>query len=306
MYDPEYVAARRALLDALEALGGQRQALVLVGAQAIYLHTGAGTLAVAEYTTDADIAVDPRLLLPLPGLAEAMERAGFFLDTLQGAVGIWSLRQVVAGIPAIRGDERSGLQVRRVGGRPGGHVIGQAKRSQQSPGPARYPVAGSLRSQACPHEPSPQGGQGQIGRLRAGVIRGRTRGCTMGRGRGRDAGRPRQDGRPQHRVGNEHPLELPLTNDRELRVPQTVRAERLRDLLRRRGLAVKQEGFRPVLIETPRHRDQPRGYVVASLARRFAAAAISRLRLSAGRRLVIQNEVDHRLLGSAFELLRLL
>ncbi|MCZ7664835.1 MAG: hypothetical protein M5U22_18790 [Thermoleophilia bacterium] len=101
MYDREYVAARRALLDALEALGGQRQALVLVGAQAIYLHTGAGTLAVAEYTTDADIAVDPRLLLPLPGLAEAMERAGFFLDTLQGAVGIWSLRQVVAGIPAI-------------------------------------------------------------------------------------------------------------------------------------------------------------------------------------------------------------
>lgn len=102
MYDPEYVAARRTLLDAFEALGGQRQALVLVGAQAIYLHTGAGTLAVAEYTTDADIAVDPRLLLPLPGLGEAMERAGFFLDEARGAVvGIWSSRQVVAGIPAI-------------------------------------------------------------------------------------------------------------------------------------------------------------------------------------------------------------
>ena len=35
MHDPEYVAARRTLLDALDALGGQRQALVLVGAQAI-------------------------------------------------------------------------------------------------------------------------------------------------------------------------------------------------------------------------------------------------------------------------------
>ncbi len=101
MYDPEYVAARRVLLDALQALGGQRQALVLVGAQAIYLHTGAETLAVAEYTTDADIAVDPRLLLPLPGLGEAMERAGFFLDKAQGAVGIWSSRQVVAGIASI-------------------------------------------------------------------------------------------------------------------------------------------------------------------------------------------------------------
>jgi len=101
VYDPEYVAARRTLLDALGALGGQRQALVLVGAQAIYHHTGAGTLAVAEYTTDADIAVDPRLLLPLPGLADAMERAGFFLADPQGAVGIWSSRQIIVGMPAI-------------------------------------------------------------------------------------------------------------------------------------------------------------------------------------------------------------
>ena len=35
--DPIYVLARRALLDALEALGDQRRAVVLVGAQAIYL-----------------------------------------------------------------------------------------------------------------------------------------------------------------------------------------------------------------------------------------------------------------------------
>ena len=34
------IAARSALLDALEALVEQRDALVLVGAQAIYLHTG--------------------------------------------------------------------------------------------------------------------------------------------------------------------------------------------------------------------------------------------------------------------------
>ncbi|MGA2930016.1 MAG: hypothetical protein ABSG43_29315 [Solirubrobacteraceae bacterium] len=39
-YSPITVAARRVLLDALEALEAHRDALVLVGAQAIYLYTG--------------------------------------------------------------------------------------------------------------------------------------------------------------------------------------------------------------------------------------------------------------------------
>ena len=43
--DPEYVLARKVLLDALQALGEQRSAIVLVGAQAIYLHTGDAELA---------------------------------------------------------------------------------------------------------------------------------------------------------------------------------------------------------------------------------------------------------------------
>jgi hypothetical protein len=34
--EPLYVAAREALLDALDALGDQREALILAGAQAIY------------------------------------------------------------------------------------------------------------------------------------------------------------------------------------------------------------------------------------------------------------------------------
>lgn len=38
--DPVYVRARRALLDALQALGPHRAAVVLVGAQAVYLHVG--------------------------------------------------------------------------------------------------------------------------------------------------------------------------------------------------------------------------------------------------------------------------
>jgi hypothetical protein len=46
--DPLYVAARRVLLDALEALGVQRDAVILVGAQAIYLYTGSIEFAIAE------------------------------------------------------------------------------------------------------------------------------------------------------------------------------------------------------------------------------------------------------------------
>ena len=54
--DDPYVRARRVLLDALEALDEHRNAVILVGAQAIYLHVGEGDIAVAVYTTDGDIA----------------------------------------------------------------------------------------------------------------------------------------------------------------------------------------------------------------------------------------------------------
>src|SRR2546421_424713 len=60
--DPLYVRARAGLLDAVEALGLHRESVVLVGAQAIYLHTGDADLAVAEYTTDPDFPMPPREL----------------------------------------------------------------------------------------------------------------------------------------------------------------------------------------------------------------------------------------------------
>ncbi len=41
---PEYVAARRVLLDALTALDGHLDNLVLVGAQAVYHHSGSADL----------------------------------------------------------------------------------------------------------------------------------------------------------------------------------------------------------------------------------------------------------------------
>lgn len=85
--DELYVRARRALLDALEALGEQRAAVVLVGAQAVYLHTGEAALAVAPFTTDADLALDPARLASEPQLAEAMARGGFVPH--EGNVGVW-------------------------------------------------------------------------------------------------------------------------------------------------------------------------------------------------------------------------
>jgi hypothetical protein len=93
--DPEYVLARRVLLDALQALGEQRSAVVIVGAQAIYLHTGDTDLAVAPYTTDGDVAIDPSRLRNDPKLAEALGGAGFYADTRH--VGTWIMSRSLEG-----------------------------------------------------------------------------------------------------------------------------------------------------------------------------------------------------------------
>jgi hypothetical protein len=95
--DPEYVLARKVLLDALEALGDHRAAVVLVGAQAIYLHTGDADLAVAPYTTDGDVALDPSRLKDDPKLAEALRGAGFSADAQQ--VGTWLMSRSLEGRP---------------------------------------------------------------------------------------------------------------------------------------------------------------------------------------------------------------
>lgn len=87
--DPEYVEARRDLLDVLEVLGPQRRAVVLVGAQAIYLRVGEGPFRVAPYTTDSDLAIDPELLADEPLLAEGLAAAGFVLTI---RAGMWTRR----------------------------------------------------------------------------------------------------------------------------------------------------------------------------------------------------------------------
>jgi hypothetical protein len=92
------IEARRALLDALDALAEHRQSLVLVGAQAVYLRTSEVELPFsASFTTDADFAVDPSTLADKPSIGEAMRHAGFAL-ILPDRPGIWGRRAIVGGI----------------------------------------------------------------------------------------------------------------------------------------------------------------------------------------------------------------
>ena len=81
--------ARTGLLDTIEALRAQIDALVVVGAQAVYLHAGSALVAIAEFTTDADLAVDPDLLSSDPLVDEAMLAAGFEPDPRASVVGTW-------------------------------------------------------------------------------------------------------------------------------------------------------------------------------------------------------------------------
>ncbi len=94
---PEYVAARTVLLDVLEALGSQREAIILVGAQAIYMHTeDGGITGFAPYTTDADLALAPSRLADEPHLEKLLEDANF---EQKGDPGIWWKTIVIDGTP---------------------------------------------------------------------------------------------------------------------------------------------------------------------------------------------------------------
>jgi len=83
------IAARSALMDACEALREQLDAVVLVGAQAIYLHTGGAEVALAEATKDSDLALDRRHLADDPHLEQAMTAAGFSRHPVHPQPGGW-------------------------------------------------------------------------------------------------------------------------------------------------------------------------------------------------------------------------
>ena len=85
-HDEDQIDAREALLDAVEALGRHIDAVILVGAQAIYVHTESedATFALSPFTYDADIALDPELLGRSPTIIDAMGGAGFRLKDQPG------------------------------------------------------------------------------------------------------------------------------------------------------------------------------------------------------------------------------
>lgn len=83
---PEYVVARKVLLDALVALETQIDSVILVGAQAVYHHTGVVEGTGISMTTDGDLALDADLLTSDPEMTGALKAAGF---TEGGQPGSW-------------------------------------------------------------------------------------------------------------------------------------------------------------------------------------------------------------------------
>ncbi|MFI6031280.1 hypothetical protein [Amycolatopsis magusensis] len=90
------VVARRVLLDGLTALAAHRQAITVVGAQAVHLRTPGAAIAGAAYTSDGDLGLDPCLLGREPRLEEALRAAGFDL-MYPDQPGLWKRRESVRG-----------------------------------------------------------------------------------------------------------------------------------------------------------------------------------------------------------------
>ena len=114
-YDQNYIDARETLLDAVEALGPHSDAVILVGAQAIYAHTAGDddNFALSPFTYDADIALDPGLLGNSPAIVDAMSRAGFRLSGQPGLYRRDSGGQVDLLVPEAVGG--SGRRAARLG-----------------------------------------------------------------------------------------------------------------------------------------------------------------------------------------------
>ena len=74
--DASVVAARRGLFDALEVLGPHASRVVLVGAQAVYVHTQGVVTGVALFTKDADVMLIPPIA-SAPDIEAAMVAGGF-------------------------------------------------------------------------------------------------------------------------------------------------------------------------------------------------------------------------------------
>ena len=130
----EYVEARRVLLDVLGALKPQLDAVVLVGAQAVYLRTEGRMAGYQPFTTDADVVLDPTLLRAIPPLGDAMRAAGFVLTD---EPGIWEAHitrpgfdgDIVVPVDLIVPDELAPKAGRRAARLPGEHGKTTARKS---------------------------------------------------------------------------------------------------------------------------------------------------------------------------------
>lgn len=87
--DDLLVKARSTLLDALQALHEHLHGIVVIGAQAIYLHAEQANVALAPATKDSDLALDPRQWRELPAIDNVMTEAGFALDNNSDQPGSW-------------------------------------------------------------------------------------------------------------------------------------------------------------------------------------------------------------------------
>jgi len=87
--DDLLIDSRSTLLDALDALSAHRDAIVLVGAQAIYLYTGHADVPIATSTKDSDLVIDPGMIADDPLLEDVMTAAGFRRNLLSGQPGEW-------------------------------------------------------------------------------------------------------------------------------------------------------------------------------------------------------------------------
>jgi hypothetical protein len=101
----------------MDALSNQSPALILVGAQAVFLHTGEVDEAIATETKDADPAIDPLRLADDPLIEAAMTAAGFHLHIEHPQPGSWispagnPVDLLLPGVPG-RGEVVRGIQRR--------------------------------------------------------------------------------------------------------------------------------------------------------------------------------------------------
>lgn len=82
--DEGFVLARSTLLDTLEVLADHRDAVIVVGAQAVYLHAPGG-LAMPQLTLDADLLLDTDVLGMAPNISATLEGAGYLSGDQPGA-----------------------------------------------------------------------------------------------------------------------------------------------------------------------------------------------------------------------------